>query len=215
MITVQAALSGLLLGGLYALMAAGVSVTWGVLRVINLAHFGMMLLGAYLTFETRHRVGRRPAASRWWSRVPAMFVLGGARCSGPSTPCSITELNSLLVSFGLLIIIVQAVSNIWSADFQRMAADVNPYATEAVHIGRFVFPVPTLLAFGVAILVIGGAHLVLRRTFVGRAPAGVRRGPYRSPPRSASTTAGSACCWPRSPARPPRSPGCSSRSATR
>jgi branched-chain amino acid transport system permease protein len=50
-----------------------------------------------------------------------------------------------------------------------MAAEVNPYATESVRLGRFVFPVPTLLAFGIALLVILGAHLVLRRTFIGRA----------------------------------------------
>ena len=51
MSTVQAALTGALLGGLYAMMAVGLSVSWGMLRVINLAHFGMILLGAYLTFD--------------------------------------------------------------------------------------------------------------------------------------------------------------------
>jgi branched-chain amino acid transport system permease protein len=167
MITVQAALSGLLLGGLYALMAAGVSVTWGVLRVINLALFGMMLISAYLTFAVATAWGVDPLVTLLVT-VPAMFVLGGL-VQLAFDALKITELNSLLLSFGLLIVIVQAVSNIWSADFQRMAADVNPYATEAVHIGRFVFPAPTLLAFGIAILVIGGAHLLLRRTFAGRA----------------------------------------------
>ncbi len=48
---VQVALSGAMIGGLYALMAAGLSVTWGVLRVINLAHFGLILVGAYLTYQ--------------------------------------------------------------------------------------------------------------------------------------------------------------------
>src|SRR4051812_7432126 len=51
MITLQAAVTGALIGGLYAVMAAGLSVTWGVLRVINLAHFGLILLGAYLTYQ--------------------------------------------------------------------------------------------------------------------------------------------------------------------
>jgi branched-chain amino acid transport system permease protein len=97
-----------------------------------------------------------------------MFLLGGA-AQWTFDRLGITELNSLLVTFGLLIIIVQSVSNIWSADFQRMTAAVNPYATDAVHLGRFVFPLPTLLAFLVAVVVIGGAHLVLHRTFVGRA----------------------------------------------
>jgi branched-chain amino acid transport system permease protein len=167
MTTVQAALSGILLGGLYALMAAGVSVTWGVLRIINLAHFGMILLGAYLTFELATAWRVNPLVTLVVS-VPAMFVLGGA-AQWAFDYLRISELNSLLLSFGLLIVIVQSVSNVWSADFQRMAATVNPYATESVRVGRFVFPVPTLLAFAIALLVILGAHLVLRRTFIGRA----------------------------------------------
>jgi branched-chain amino acid transport system permease protein len=167
MIIVQAALSGILLGGLYALMAAGVSVTWGVLRIINLAHFGLILLGAYLTFELATAWRVNPLVTLLVS-VPAMFALGGA-AQWIYDRLHISELNSLLLSFGLLIIIVQSVSNVWSADFQRMTADVNPYAIESVRLGRFVFPVPTLLAFVVALVVILGAHLVLQRTFVGRA----------------------------------------------
>jgi branched-chain amino acid transport system permease protein len=167
MTIVQAALSGVLLGGLYALMAAGVSVTWGVLRIINLAHFGMMLLGSYLTFELASTWDVNPLVTLVVS-VPAMFVLGGA-VQWAFDYLRISELNSLLVTFGLLIIIVQSVSIVWSADFQRMTAAVNPFATESVRIGRLAFPVPTLLAFAVALVVILGAHLVLRRTFLGRA----------------------------------------------
>ena len=51
MIIVQAALAGALTGGLFAVMAVGLSLTWGMLRVINLAHFGLILVGAYLTFQ--------------------------------------------------------------------------------------------------------------------------------------------------------------------
>jgi branched-chain amino acid transport system permease protein len=167
MTTVQAALSGILLGGLYALMAAGVSVTWGVLRIINLAHFGMILLGAYLTIELATAWRVNPLVTLVVS-VPAMFVLGGA-LQWTFDYLRVSELNSLLITFGLLIVVVQSVSKVWSADFQRMASEVNPYATESVRLGRFVFPVPTLLAFAIALLVILGAHLVLRRTFIGRA----------------------------------------------
>lgn len=167
MTVVQAALSGVLLGGLYALMAAGVSVTWGVLRIINLAHFGLMLLSAYLSFELATGWGMDPLLTVLVT-VPVMFVLGGA-LQWTFDTLRVSELNSLLLSFGLLIIVVQAVSNVWSADFQRMTLAVNPYATGSVPLGQFAFPVPTLLAFGIAVLVIGGAHLVLRRTFTGRA----------------------------------------------
>lgn len=167
MTVVQAALSGVLLGGLYALMAAGVSVTWGVLRIINLAHFGLMLLSAYLTFELATVWGMDPLLTVLVT-VPLMFVVGGALQWAFDT-LRVSELNSLLLSFGLLIIVVQAVSNYWSADFQRMTLEVNPYATGSVPVGRFAFPTPTLIAFGVAVGVIVGAHVVLRRTFIGRA----------------------------------------------
>jgi branched-chain amino acid transport system permease protein len=167
MSTVQAALSGALLGGLYALMAAGVSVAWGVLRVINLAHFGMILIAAYLTFEVASSWNVDPILTLVVS-VPAMFVLGGL-VQWAFDRLRISELNSLLLSFGLLIIIVQGVSNVWSADFQRMTESVNPYATESVSVGRLVFGVPTLLASAAAVAVIVGAHLVLVRTFAGRA----------------------------------------------
>ncbi len=167
MTTLQAALSGVLIGGLYALMAAGLSVTWGVLRVINLAHFGMILLGAYLTFEVATSWGIDPLLTVAVT-VPVMFVVG-AVLQWAFDLLGISEFTSLLLSFGLLIVVVQAVSNIWSADFQRMAGTVNPYATRSFSVGRLIFPVTTLLAFALAVVLIGGGHLVLRRTFVGRA----------------------------------------------
>jgi branched-chain amino acid transport system permease protein len=164
---VQAALSGALLGGLYALMAAGLSVTWGVLRIINLVHFGLILVAAYLTFQLTTGWGIDPILTVAVT-VPAMFVLGGA-IQWVYDRLRISELNSLLFSFGVLIVVVQGVSNLWSADFQRMDAAANPYATRSVAIGEVIFPVTSLLAFGFAVLGIVGAHLVLRRTFLGRA----------------------------------------------
>lgn len=167
MTTVQAALAGALLGGLYALMAAGVSVTWGVLRIINLAHFGMILVSAYLTFQLASSWGIDPILTLAVT-APAMFAAGGA-LQWAYDRLGVSELNSLLFSFGLLIVTVQVVSNIWSADFRRMAATVNPYATESFTLGRLVFPTTTLMAFGLAVVLIGGAHVALRRTMLGRA----------------------------------------------
>jgi branched-chain amino acid transport system permease protein len=164
---VQATLSGALIGGLYALMAIGLSVTWGVLRVINLAHFGLILIGAYLTFQIATSWGIDPLLTLVVT-VPAMFVLGAA-LQWLYDRLALSEFNSLLVSFGLLIITIQVAGNVWTADFRRMSAGVNPYATESFSIGRLVFPVTTLVAFVLAGLVVLGAHLVLRRTFAGRA----------------------------------------------
>ena len=163
MTIVQAALTGALIGGLYALMATGLSVTWGVLRVINLAHFAMILLGAYLTYELATATGLDPILTVLVTG-PALFVVGAA-VQWAYDRLHVAEFTSLLVSFGLLIIAIQAVTLIWSADFRRMPADVNPYATESWTIGRFVFPVTTVLAFGLAVVLVAALDLVLRRTF--------------------------------------------------
>jgi branched-chain amino acid transport system permease protein len=167
MSTVQAILSGALIGGMFAVMAVGLSLTWGMLRIINLAHFGMILLGAYLTFQIATSWGIDPLLTLVVT-VPLMFVLG-ALLQWAFDRFGVAELNSLLVSFGILIIVIQTVSNVWSADFQRMTGEVNPYATGSLSLGRLVFPAPTLLAFGTAVVMVGAAHVVLQRTFAGRA----------------------------------------------
>ena len=162
----QAALTGALIGGLYALMATGLSVTWGVLRVINLAHFAMILLGAYLTYQLATSTGLDPILTVLITG-PVLFVVGAA-VQWAYDRLHVAEFTSLLVSFGLLIIAIQAVTLVWSADFLRMPGDVNPYATESWSVGRFVFPVTTVLAFGLALVLVAALHLVLRRTFAGR-----------------------------------------------
>ncbi|PZF82026.1 branched-chain amino acid ABC transporter permease [Jiangella anatolica] len=167
MTTLQAALSGALVGGMFAVMAAGLSLTWGMLRVINLAHFGLILVGAYLTFELATSWGLDPILTIVVT-VPLMFLVG-AGLQWAFDRLGVEGFASLLVSFGLLIIVMQTVSNVWSADFQRMEGDVNPYATGSVSIGRFVFPAPTLIAFVFAVVIVVAADQVLRRTFAGRA----------------------------------------------
>jgi branched-chain amino acid transport system permease protein len=174
--TLQAGLSGVLVGGLYALMAAGLSITWGVLRIISLIHFGLILLGAYLTFQIAASWGLDPILTLVIT-VPALFVLAAA-VQWTFDRLAISELSSLLLSFGLLIVIVQGIGNLWSADYRQLTAAANPYATRSITIGGgggdgdglgLVFPLPTLLAFVLAVVLIGGAHVALRRTFTGRA----------------------------------------------
>ncbi|MGH2418751.1 MAG: branched-chain amino acid ABC transporter permease [Candidatus Limnocylindria bacterium] len=167
MIFVQSALTGVLVGGLYALMAIGLSLTWGMLRVINLAHFGLILLSAYLTYALATNVGVDPLLTVVVT-VPITFLVGAA-IQWAFQRFEVSELSSLLVSFGLLIIGTQLISNVWSGDFRRMTSDVNPYATGSLTIGPLVFPMPTLIASVAAVALVLLIHLVLARTFVGRA----------------------------------------------
>ncbi len=164
---IQAAIAGGLAGGLFALMAVGLTLTWGLLRVINLAHFGLILIGGYLTFELATTMGMDPLVTLVVT-VPVLFVAGAALQWGLDR-FGLSEFNSLLVTFGLLIVVIQVVSNLWSADFQRMSAEVNPYATHSLRLGPIALPTPRLLAFAAALGVVVGIRLWLQRTYSGRA----------------------------------------------
>jgi branched-chain amino acid transport system permease protein len=166
-IIVQSALAGALVGGLYALMAIGLSLTWGMLKIINLAHFGMILLGGYLTYQLGASFGLDPLLSVVVT-VPLLFVAGAALQWGFQR-FAVSELSSLLVSFGILIIGIQVISNVWSADFRRLPVDVNPYATGSVAIGPVVVPMPTLIASAAAVALVLATHVALERTYTGRA----------------------------------------------
>lgn len=163
----QAAIFGALSGSLFALMALGLSLVWGFLKIINLAHFGMILLGAYLTFELATSTGMDPILTLVVG-ASAMFVLGALVQAGFER-WQVSEFNSLLISYGLLIITVQVVSNVWTADFQRMGPGVNQYAVQSLSIGTLRFPLPTLLAAGFAVALVVAARLILERTYAGRA----------------------------------------------
>lgn len=163
----QSIIFGALSGSFYAVIALGLTLTWGFLRVINLAHFGFVLLGAYFTFQLSVSFGMNPIVTILFT-IPALFLLGSFVQWGFER-FNVSELSSLLISYGLLLIIVQVVHNIWTADFRRIPSSINPFFTMSVAIGPLQFPVSTLLAagFGVALVVI--VHLVLERTYAGRA----------------------------------------------
>ncbi len=163
----QALITGAMFGGMYAMMAVGLSVSWGMLRVINLAHFGMILLGAYGTYEVATSWTIDPILTIVVT-APLLFVLGAA-LHWVYDVAGLTEFRSLLVSFGVMIIIIQLVHNIWTADFRRIEPSVNTYGTQAWFLGPFTIPLPRLIAFVLGVVVITSAWLVLQRTFVGRA----------------------------------------------
>src|SRR5262245_16520154 len=147
-------------------MAAGLSATWGILRVINLAHFGLILIGAYLTFQVATSWGLNPILTLVVT-VPVLFV-AGAVLQEAYERFRVAGFASLLVSFGLLIVVIQIATNVWTVDFRLMTPQVNPYATGGVRLGPLILPTTTLLAFAFAVVLIGGGYLALQRTFIGR-----------------------------------------------
>lgn len=163
---VQALISGVLAGGLLAILALGVTLNWGFLKIINLAHFGIVLLAAYCTYALA-RLGVDPL-------LAALLVVPGAFAVGFAVQWlfdrfDVNEFNSLLVTFGLLIVLVEVVHKIWSADFRRLTPEDNPYGTSALRLGDYSFQWPLLIGLVVAVVLVVGLQHVLQRTFVGTA----------------------------------------------
>src|SRR5258708_19912144 len=93
----QALISGVLAGGVYGLLAMGLSLSWGLLRLVNLSHFALAFLAAYLVYE----LGTNYHVEPWWSAamvVPAMFVIGTAQ-HWLFGKFRVNQLPSLLITF--------------------------------------------------------------------------------------------------------------------
>src|SRR5258708_11579616 len=136
----QSLLSGLFIGALYGLLGLGLSLSWGMLRQINLAHFALAFLGAYLSYQLAS-AGMDPLATLA-DIVPCFFALGVLmHCL--FARFSVRTFNSLLVRFGFTVIIEALIQWIWTADFRRIdSADGQAqFRLRALHAPR-----PLLLA---------------------------------------------------------------------
>ena len=160
----QAMVSGLLAGGLYALLALGLSLSWGLLRLVNLAHFALALLGAYLTYQ----LGTAFHLSPWLAAaaiVPAFFLLG-LGLHAVFTYFRVTEFTSLLVTFGLTVILESLIQWFWTADYRRYE---TVYATSSARVGPLFVPTLDLVACLTASALAFATWAWLRFTYVGKA----------------------------------------------
>ncbi len=163
----QAIISGVLAGGLYAMMSLGVSLSWGVLKIINLAYFSFILLAGYGSYELAANQGWDPFVTVL--AVVPVFVIVGGLLQLFFEKVKIGEFESLLVTFGLLIMLESVARSIWSADFRRIPSTENPYASSSLRIGEFAFPTPQLSAFLTAIVIGLLMKYLLDRTYFGKA----------------------------------------------
>lgn len=164
---VQAVASGILVGGLYAVMSLGMSLSWGVLKIINLAHFAFILFAGYVTYELATRLGLDPFVGILVA-APVFFVVG-ALLQWFFEKVSISEFNSLLVTFALLLIFESLARTIWSADFRQIPVEQNPYVSDALWIGDIALQAPRLAAFVTSILLTVGTTYLLERSSFGKA----------------------------------------------
>jgi branched-chain amino acid transport system permease protein len=161
-------LQGVLVGGLYAMFAAGLSLIFGVMRLVNIAHGDLIVLAAYLALVVVETLGINPLLSLVVV-VPVMAVLGYLlqrgilnRTLGPDL------LPPLLVTFGLSIIIQNGLLELFTADSRKLQAGAIEVASFHLGGGVAVGLLP-LIQFAVAIAVIAALQFMFYRTAIGRA----------------------------------------------
>jgi branched-chain amino acid transport system permease protein len=120
----QSILSGVFVGALYGLLGLGLSLSWGLLRLINLAHFAFAFLAAYLCYQMAS-MGIDPLLTLLVI-VPLFFALGAALHAAMAR-FEITPFNSLLLTFGLTGIVEALIQSIWTADFRKLESSYGDH----------------------------------------------------------------------------------------
>lgn len=168
MVWVNALVQGIMLGGLCALFAAGLSLIFGVMRLVNIAHGDLIVLAAYVAMAVVNLTGLHPLLSAILV-VPVMAVLGYGMQRLLLNPTIGKDLLSpLLVTFGISVILQNGLLAGFTADSRRLAAGPIETASLTVLPGLSVGVLP-LLMFGVSVALIFGLEWIFFRTSLGRA----------------------------------------------
>jgi branched-chain amino acid transport system permease protein len=165
---VDTLLQGVLLGGLYALFATGLSLIFGVMRLVNIAHGDLIVLAAFVALAVTQGLGLHPLLSLLVV-VPVMAAVGyGLQRGLLNRTLGGDILPPLLVTFGLSIVIQNALLEIFTADSRKL--QVGPLETASLQLGGgLAIGWLPLLVFATAVLVIAALQLLFYRTALGRA----------------------------------------------
>jgi len=160
----QSALSGVFIGALYGLLGLGLGLTWGLLHIINLAHFGFAFLAAYLCYQLASVHGVDPLATL--ALIVPLFFAAGVALQVLLERFRVSPLNSLLATFGVTAIIEAGIQGAWTADFRKLE---SVYAGQKLQVGELFLPVPELLTLGIVLVLSFGIFAAMRYTDLGRA----------------------------------------------
>jgi branched-chain amino acid transport system permease protein len=163
-------MTGLLLGGVYALMSVGLALIFGIMKVVNFAQGDFMMLGMYLTYYLYVALGVHPLLGALLT-MPPLYLLGVlvhrtllVHVSGRGTP---QEMDAqLILTLGLSLIITNGVTMLLGPTPRGI---ITPLATQAFHLGPFFLNQARTYAFVVALIVACGVYLFLQRTDLGKA----------------------------------------------
>jgi len=162
----QILVNGILLGGLYGLMALGMGLVWGVLNIVNLAHGALIMLGGYAVYFLYTLAGIDPFLAL--PLAMAMLFVFGFLLQRFVLNLIVRSalLNTLLITFGLDVVLVYLAQLLFSADFRTINP---PYAGDNAELFGVTIPFAPLGAFLVALFLAGALYLFLDMTRTGRA----------------------------------------------
>jgi branched-chain amino acid transport system permease protein len=162
---VQAVVNGLLVGGVYSLMALGLSLIFGVMRVINFAHGDMMVWGMYLSYWLFVAAGVDPYLSILVTGS-AIFLLGAAVQKGlVNRILDAPHEMQILLMLGVALVLENVALMVWGPDPRRVS---TTYALSTFWLGPIVFDLPRVATFGLALALALGLYLFLKKTDLGR-----------------------------------------------
>jgi branched-chain amino acid transport system permease protein len=160
----QGIVSGLLAGGVYAMIALGMALIFGVMRVINVAHGTLLMLGGYVTYWLFALYGLNPFFSLLIS-FPLLFIVGVLlQRFFVSRVVGAPELSSLILTFGLSIFITNMAVMFWTSDYRSVE-----FLTGSFLLGPIALSKPRLVTFSFALVITLGAFLFLNKTKTGKA----------------------------------------------
>ncbi len=170
--------SGLITGGIYALVALGLNLQYGLMRILNIAHGEFLMVGAYLTWMAQSALGFSPLLM-----VPVSFlVLAGVglvvhrlcfrRLAATSPTLDIFEARGLMVAFGLMFLVQNLASWLWGGDLRGY-----DYLTSPVAVGGAQFAANKLLVFFLALAFSAALIVLLRMTLLGKGVRALMQSP--------------------------------------
>jgi branched-chain amino acid transport system permease protein len=160
----QVIISGILSGALYAMVSLGLALIFGVMRVINVAHGPLLMLGAYVTYFLFSRLGLNPYLTVPVSMVVMFFVGVILQRTLVFRVVNAPELSSLLLTFGISIALVNLAQLVFTSDLRAIE-----YLTRSFVVGPFAISGSRFIAFLFAAAVTALSFLFLQRTKLGKA----------------------------------------------
>jgi branched-chain amino acid transport system permease protein len=170
--------SGLITGGVYALVALGLNLQYGLMRILNIAHGEFLMIGAFLTWTAQSSLGVSPLLM-----IPVCFALlfglgliihrlWFRPLTATSPNLDVFEARGLMISFGLMFLVQNFASLIWGGDLRGY-----DYLGEPVALGGAQFAANKLLVFGLALAISAALIVLLKKTLLGKAVRALMQSP--------------------------------------